>query len=56
MVDIRKNNVWKKSYRSKSSYCGILWLNEKDMEEGLDNKKFQQFATKYNSNHRKHRY
>ena len=26
------------------------------MKEGLDNKKFQQITTKYNSNHRKHRY
>ena len=35
---------------------GILWLNEKHIEEGLDHKHFLEIVTKYNSNHRKHRY
>ena len=35
---------------------GILRLNGKYIEEGLDHKNLQQITTKYNSNHRKHRY
>ena len=37
-------------------YCdGILWLNEKHIE-GLDHKNLREITTKYNLNHRKHRY
>ena len=35
---------------------GILWLNEKYMEEGSDHKNLWKITTKYNSNHGKHRY
>ena len=35
---------------------GILWLNEKHIEEGLNHKNLQEVITKQNSNHRKHRY
>ena len=31
-------------------------LNEKQIEEGLDHKDLREITTKYNSNHRKHRY
>ena len=33
-----------------------MWLNEKNIEEGLDDKNLREITTKYNSNHRKHRY
>ena len=35
---------------------GILLLNEKHKEEGLDHKTLRNVTTKYNSNHKKHRY
>ena len=35
---------------------GILLLNEKHKEEGLHHKTLRKVTTKYNSNHRKHRY
>ena len=34
---------------------GILWLNKKHIE-ALDHKNLRDITTKYNSNHRKHRY
>ena len=33
---------------------GILWWNEKHVEEGLDHKKLREITIKYDSNHRKH--
>ena len=33
-----------------------MWLNEKFIEKGLDHKNLLEITTKYNSNHRKHRY
>ena len=35
---------------------GILWLNDKHIEEGLDHKILREITIKYNSNHRKHRH
>ena len=35
---------------------GILWWNEKHIEEELGHQKFQEITTKYHSDHRKHRY
>ena len=35
---------------------GILRLNEKHIEEGLDHKKVQEITIEYDSRHRKHRY
>ena len=35
---------------------GILWLNEKHMEQGLDHKNIRATAVKYPSGHRKNRY
>ena len=34
---------------------GMMWLNEKLIEEGLDNKHLREITTKYHSDHRKHR-
>ena len=35
---------------------GILQLNEKCIEEGLDHKKLREITTKYRPDHKKHRY
>ena len=35
---------------------GILWLNEKHVEEGVDHKNLREITIKYRSYHRKHRY
>ena len=35
---------------------GILWLNEKHIQEGLDHKNLWEITTKYNSNHKNYRY
>ena len=35
---------------------GILWLNKKHIEEGLDCKNLREIKTKYHSDHRKHKY
>ena len=34
----------------------MLWLNEKHIEEGLNQKNLQEITIKYHSDHRKHRY
>ena len=35
---------------------GVLWLNEKHIEEGLDHKKLREVSMKYHSDHKKHRF
>ena len=35
---------------------GVLWLNEKLIEEGSDHKHLQEITIKYHSDHKKHRY
>ena len=35
---------------------GILWLNGKHIEEGIDHKNLREITIKYHSDHRKHRY
>ena len=35
---------------------GILWLNEKHIEQGLDHKSLRETTSKCNSNHRRYRY
>ena len=35
---------------------GVLWLNKKHIEEGLENKILRVTIVKYLSDHRKHRY
>ena len=35
---------------------GILWLNKKHIEEGLDCKNLREITTKYHPDHRKHKY
>ena len=45
----------KKWYKVIVDNDGILRLNEKHIEEGLNHKHLRQITKKYNSNHRKHR-
>ena len=33
-----------------------LWLKEKHIEKGLDHKNLREIATKYHSDHRKHKH
>ena len=51
----------RKTYESNSIETivdndGILQLNEKDIEEGLDHKNLREITVKYHSDHRKQRY
>ena len=59
--------LWNKLYISREAYekngvetivnkDGILWVNEKHVEEGLDHKNLRATTLKHLSNHRKHRY
>ena len=41
---------------SKQDNYGILWLNEKHAEEGLNQKNSPQITKTYLSDHRKHRH
>ena len=54
MVDINRKTYERNGIETIVNNDGILWLNEKHIEEGLDHKNLQEITTKYNSNHRKH--
>ena len=55
-VDIsRKTYEWN-DIETKVDNDGILWLNEKHIEEGLGHKNLEEITTKYHLDHRKHRY
>ena len=56
MVDISRKKYERNGTETIADNYGILWLNEKHIEEGLDYKKLREITTKYNSNHRKHKY
>ena len=56
MVDISRKTYEKNGIETIVDNDGLLWLNEKNIEEGLDHKNLREITTKYNSNHRKHRY
>ena len=56
MVDISKKTYKRNGIETKVYNDGIFWFSEKYIEEGLDHKDFREITTKYNSNHRKHRY
>ena len=52
---IRK--IWNKWHRGNIvDNDGILSLNEKDIEEGLDDKNLREITMKYHLHHKKHRY
>ena len=56
MVDISRKKNGKNGIEPVADNDGILWLNEKHIEEGLDHKNLQEITIKYYSDHRKHRY
>ena len=55
MVDISRKTYERNGIETIVNNDGILWLNEKHVEEELNNKKFREITTKYYSDHRKHR-
>ena len=54
MVDISRKKYGRNGIETIVDNDGILWLNEKYIEEGLDHKDLQEITTKYNSNNRKY--
>ena len=56
MVDISRKTYERNGIKTIADNDGILWLNEKHIEEGLDHKNLQEITIKYHSDHRKHRY
>ena len=56
MIDISRKTYERNGIETIVDNNGTLWLNEKHIEEGLDQKKLREIKIKYNSNQRKHRY
>ena len=56
MVDISRRTFERNGIAKIVDNDGILWLNEKHLEEGLDYKRFQEITIKYHSDHRSYRY
>ena len=52
----KQKDIWKKKGRNNNYNDGILWLNKKHIEEGLDYKNVREITIKYYSDHRKHNY
>ena len=49
MVDINKNTHERNGVCTIVNNDGILWLNEKHVEEGLDHKNVREISTKHHS-------
>ena len=56
MVDIRRKTYERNDIETIVHNNGILWLNEKRMEEGLDHNNLREITTKYKLDHIKHRH
>ena len=56
MVDIRQKTYEINGIKAIVDNYGILWLNEKHIEDGLDHKNLREITTKYHSDHRQHKY
>ena len=56
MVDISRKTYEKNGVGTIVDSDGILWLNEKQIEEELDHKTLGEIAVEYHSDHTKHRY
>ena len=56
MLDISRKKYDRNGIETIIDNDGILWLNEKHTEEGLDHKNLRDITTKYNSNNKKHRH
>ena len=56
IVDLSRKTYERGGIETIVDNDGILWLDEKHIEEGLDHKNLQEIAMKYYPNHKKHRY
>ena len=56
MADITRKTQGKNGIKTIVDNDGILRLNEKHIEEGLDHKNLQEISIIYHSNQRKNRY
>ena len=56
MLDISRRTYERNGIETMIDNDGILWLNEKHIEKGLDHNNLREITIKYNYNHRKHRY
>ena len=56
MVDISRKTYGRNGVETTVDSNGVLWLNENQMEEGLDHKSLRVTTVKYPSGYRKHRY
>ena len=54
MVDISRETYEGNGIETIVDNDGLLWLNEKHIEEGLDYKNLWEIKTKYHSDQRKH--
>ena len=56
MVDMSRKTYERNGKEAIIYNDGILWLNEKHIEKGLDHKILWEITTNYNWTHRKHKY
>ena len=56
MVDISRETCGRNGLEAIKDNDRILWLNEKDREEGLNHKHLRDITINHHSDHRKHRY
>ena len=56
MIDISRKTYGRNGVETTVDSNGVLWLNENQMEEGLDHKSLRVTTVKYPSGYRKHRY
>ena len=56
MVDISRKTYERNGIETIVDNNGILWLNEKHVDEGLDHKNLRDITIKYHSDHGKQRY
>ena len=56
MVNISRKTYGRNGVETTVDSNGVLWLNENQMEEGLDHKSLRVTTVKYPSGYRKHRY
>ena len=55
MVDLSRRTYKRNDIEKIVDNDGILWLNVKHIEEGVDNENLRKVAVNYHSDHRKHR-
>ena len=56
MVNISRKTYERNGRETVVDNDGIFWVNEKDIEEGLDHKNLREITINYHPSHRKHRY